>query len=59
MPLHLAELKKHTEQNEKIIEQNEKIIQLLSKEPIKPVPTDKPITKKRGVKPNVQRSNGK
>jgi hypothetical protein len=43
--LHLAELKKQTEQNQKIIEQNELIIQLLSKGSEKPI--------KRGGKTNV------
>lgn len=51
MPLHLAELRKHTEQNEKIIEQNEKIIQLLSKTTDKPVTN--PVPKKRGGRQNV------
>jgi hypothetical protein len=48
MPLHLAELKKHTEQNEKIIQQNERIIALLeSKKAGEPVVRNKEIS---GVK---------
>lgn len=53
MPLHLAELRKHTEQNEKIIELLEKLIP-------KETPVTKPKpTNTRGGKTNVQLSNRK